>query len=399
MIKCFSLKCLAEYIFLGDVLSSLYTILIYVLVMVPVVVLSLYLIKIILNKLFKIRWCSLCKKSDGYEEESNVMRKIDFFLSMKGNKSLIVFIFVFPCLMAFFICLSACLLNAHSAYEIGGALSGLTAPFCAAVSAFLTFIAFYVQYTANEKMKKQESIRQINDLRTEHMSVLDSVHLYEQENMKKKIKGHIDSQTVTEMVNVLRTGSEALYTLYSKMFLYRTLFLCLERIYEKRPDERWGVNTSFGFYISDSVEIDRFAELLCNNRDGVELEDKSLHELGEKELCAIMQMSFKWFVEYYGYLFMQLLNHAFIVVEQIDNNEELSESEKIAKARSFIDMLPGFELVLVFLYLEFSSEYILSSEKKKIYLALIKKYSFFVNLQNVNFFSKRVFEKNKSKYL
>ena len=110
-------------------------------------------------------------------------------------------------------------------------------------------------------------------------------------------------------------------------------------------------------------------------------------------------MSFKWFVEYYGYLFMQLLNHAFIVVEQIDNNEELSESEKIAKARSFIDMLPGFELVLVFLYLEFSSEYILSSEKKKIYLALIKKYSFFVNLQNVNFFSKRVFEKNKSKYL
>lgn len=398
MIKCFSLKCLAEYIFLGDVLSSLYTILIYVLVMVPVVVLSLYLIKIILNKLFKIRWCSLCKKSDGYEEVSNVMKKINLFLSMKGNKSLIAFIFVFPCLMAFFICLSACLLNAHSAYEIGGALSGLTAPFCAAVSAFLTFIAFYVQYTANEKMKKQEAIRQINDLRTEHMSVLDSVHLYEHEKNEKKIKSRDGSQNIIETENVLRTGSEALYTLYSKFFLYWTLCDCLGEMYEKRPHPNLGRQTPYGVYV-DKGYIESTALSLTDHMDDVELEKMSLTEIEENDLYAFMKSSLERLVKYYGYLFIQLLNHVFIVVEQIDNNGELSESEKIAKARSFIDMLPGFELVLVFLYLEFSSENILSSEKKKIYLALIKKYSFFANLQNVNFFAKRVFEKNKSKYL
>lgn len=259
---------------------------------------------------------------------------------------------------------------------------GIMNPIIAIAAAIITFAAFYMQWLANEKVNTQENHRQINELTTYHLTLIESIKLYE----------------LNSTGNVLRAGSESLYTLYSKMYF----FWVMQDIFGKIKGKDGAVRIKlFGRDVSipeDAIDkvINDWAE---KRRNAIGLEKDVCQYISKEEKIAFSRAALERLIDYYGYLFMHVFSHLFYVFEEIESNPVLSEKEKARKGIGFAKMIPAFEVVLVFLMIEFDVECFVKENRVKEVFPILKKYGFFRILMHVDFFMKNEFLTNKAKYV
>ena len=259
---------------------------------------------------------------------------------------------------------------------------GIMNPIIAIAAAIITFAAFYMQWLANEKVNTQENHRQINELTTYHLTLIESIKLYE----------------LNSTGNVLRTGSESLYTLYSKMYFYWVMQDILGKIKGKDGFVRiklFGKDVLIPEKAINNV-INDWAE---KRRNAIGLEKDVSVYISKEDKIAFSKASLERLIDYYGNLFMHVFSHLFYVFEEIESNSVLSEKEKARKGIGFAKMIPAFEVVLVFLMIEFDVECFVKENRVKEVFPILKKYGFFRILMHVDFFMKNEFLMHKERYI
>jgi hypothetical protein len=257
-----------------------------------------------------------------------------------------------------------------------------------------------MQWLANEKMNKQENHRQINELSTYHLTLVESVKLYESEYYQTNV---LDAQKKILEVhnhkeNVLRSGSESLYALYNKMYLFWVLQDIL--------NDLMGNN--------EFIEIPLFGNrvrILKNmipsvandwgqsHRNTTFLEKELIQSIPKEKIYSHSNTALKRLIEYYGYLFLHVFSHLFHVFEEIESDSFLNDDEKEKKASNFAKMIPAFEVVIVFLMIESNVEPFLKEYKIDKIFPILKKYGFFKILEHIDFFMKNEFLEHKTQYV
>ena len=276
---------------------------------------------------------------------------------------------------------------------------GIMNPIIAIAAAIITFAAFYMQWLANEKVNTQENHRQINELTTYHLTLVESIKLYETNNEYTIVyKDKVVAEKHDHVGSILRAGSESLYTLYSKMYFYWVM----QDIFGKIKGNDGTVRIKlFGQDVTiaeDAINkvINDWAE---KRRNAIGLEKDVCQYISKEEKIAFSRAALERLIDYYGYLFMHVFSHLFYVFEEIESNPVLSEKEKARKGIGFAKMIPAFEVVLVFLMIEFDVECFVKENRVKEVFPILKKYGFFRILMHVDFFMKNEFLTNKAKYV
>lgn len=276
---------------------------------------------------------------------------------------------------------------------------GIMNPIIAIAAAIITFAAFYMQWLANEKVNTQENHRQINELTTYHLTLIESIKLYESNSEYTIVyKGEEPTEKHKHAGSVLRTGSESLYALYSKMYFYWVMQDILRKIKGEKDFFRIKLLGKDELILGDEINsvINKWAE---EHRSAIGLEKDVSVYISKEDKAAFSKASLKKLIDYYGYLFMHVFSHLFYVFEEIESNSVLSEKEKIRKGIGFAKMIPAFEVVLVFSMIEFDVECFVKENRVKEVFPILKKYGFFRILEHVDFLMKQEFLAHKEIYV
>lgn len=337
------------------------------------------------------------KKKDKEENKSVV----DWLCSPETllKLSLIIIIFALAAPLLFTIKSSGCFVFGQQASWVGETF-GIMNPFIAIAAAIITFAAFYMQWLANEKVNKQEKHRQINELSTYHLTLVESIKLYEAEYNENTVidATGILSETHHYKENVLRSGSESLYALYSKIYL----FWILQDILNDLVGEGGFVEIPlFGKNVRISKgAVSKFAnEWGASHRNTTYLEAELTQSISKEKIYYHSNASLKRLIEYYGYLFMHVFSHLFHVFGEIEADSFLDKEEKERKGASFAKMIPAFEVVIVFLMIESNVEPFIKENRIEEIFPVLKKYGFFKILEHVDFFMKNEFLEHKARYI
>lgn len=227
-------------------------------------------------------------------------------------------------------------------HEIGtnGDSFGLINPLIAIVAALLTFLAFWIQYQANNKIEKRDNIKHIKNLQSEHFQILNSIKLYDREcggaadyelpNGQHKLNDLKCAVRITSKVETLqREGTEALYTMYTKWFLIN-----LSNNFENLPDDSKGND--------------------CKS--------------------AYQKMS-----KNYSYLFAHYHFHALFVLQSIEESM-LDDEEKKSLGRQFLETLSIVERIMLCCFIEFGVEIFFDEKKQIFYKRLAYNYDCSANI-------------------
>lgn len=112
--------------------------------------------------------------------------------------------------------------NFEKYVKIAQAFSGYMMPFIAFIAAFLTFCAFYVQFSANERIQKRYEEQKAND----HFSKMLDIHIANVTEFKIKSYRKLDSEeqySVTNAQELSRNFTHAINT--SNIFINRVFNL------------------------------------------------------------------------------------------------------------------------------------------------------------------------------
>lgn len=212
---------------------------------------------------------------------------------------------------------------------IGDTFGGIAGTIVAYIAAIMAYCAFGAQYEANEVLKKSNELQQIRNSMSEHISLLSTIKLYDRENCGAGCTRFDSNDKIiyheTKIETLLREGAEALFALYQK------------------------------FFILSFVKI-------------------SQYEGKENKIEAVIN-AYLNFISERGYLFNYCLNHSLMILQNIDQASLLSNHEKEALVKEFINMLPDYELALMMLRFKLDKKAISAKE-----ITVTKKYRVFDNL-------------------
>ena len=213
--------------------------------------------------------------------------------------------------------------------SIGDTIGGIAGTIVALIAAIMALCAFWAQYEANESLAKSNELQKIKSSISEHISLLSTVRLYDRENggagyQFKDSQNH-NTYSASCKETLLREGAEAFFALYQKFFIQTFI----------RPSQ-------------------------------YEQKDNKYETVVDAYLRFIWER---------GYLFSYCLNHALVILQDIDNSIHLSSNEKETFVREYISMLPTYELVLLMLRFKLD-EKVLSNKE----IEIVVKYSIFADL-------------------
>lgn len=139
------------------------------------------------------------------------MEKVLEFCRKNGLQAFLVIILLILCMPLLMTCdgCSAFRLNEESYSNIGDTFGGITGPFIAIVAAFLTFIAFWVQY----KFNKEQSLA-ISKERFEH-------NFYELLSLHEELTNNLSIDVIDKTFNkgdIIKhaTGKDVFETIYNE---------------------------------------------------------------------------------------------------------------------------------------------------------------------------------------
>lgn len=260
------------------------------------------------------------------------MEKVLEFCREKGLGAFIVIIFIILCMPLLMTCdgCSAFRLNEDSYSNIGDTFGGITGPFIAIVAAFLTFIAFWVQY----KFNKEQSLA-ISKERFEH-------NFYELLSLHEEITNNLAIDVIDNTFNkgdIIKhaTGKDVFETIYNE----------------------------YSFQISATNLLDTGGQPMEKNYMG--LKDFLQHDNNAMEDYLSLQFIGK--LDHYFRQTYRTLKY----IDEYDKNT-ISQDEKLSYSCIFRSLFSQYELILIFYNC-------LSNIGYKRFKPLTEKYTFLNNIR------------------
>lgn len=236
---------------------------------------------------------------------------------------------------------------------IGDTIGGLMNPFIAISASILTFMAFYIQYKANQEVQKQFKIQQFESQFYEmlrlHKENVNELYL----KIRKKIE-HPDKRV--EIVEDVMYGRRVFeYLEYEFMLIY---FVAVKNFSAKELKEKKVINEAYGVFFmglttSDLVKHKFFKQLgelqnLINN-----LDYKAFDEILNKTLTSAFKFSSKIEFAVFNGHSQQLAHHyrhLFQTVKFVVNQDEnfLTYENKRNYLRTLRSQLSNTEQAFLF---------------------------------------------------
>ncbi|AWL78752.1 putative phage abortive infection protein [Capnocytophaga canimorsus] len=221
--------------------------------------------------------------------------------------------------------------------EIGDTIGGLTSPFIGVAAVFVTGLAFYIQYKANEEVKKQFEFQKFES------------QFYEMLRLHKENVNEIEIETIDGKTI---KGRNAFFEM--KKDLENVFILYDDKLNQKKFKEIykiffWGYD-SYDITPRKAIEAneDDWEKFLNSITDEPSEIDKYL-EAGDYNFGDTVKLRIRKLEGHHSYL-GHYCRHLFLIVKFVVNQKEdlISEEEKLNYLRILRAQLSNYEQIMLF---------------------------------------------------